>query len=62
LLDEPFSALDRATREETYGEFRPLREALGMSVILVTNSGAEAELLGDRILGLRDGRLEEEVS
>ena len=57
LLDEPFSALDRSTREETYREFRELRSAMGMSVILVTHSRAEAELLGDRILELREGRL-----
>lgn len=55
LMDEPFSALDRATRDETYREFRALRKELDMSVLLVTHSKAEAELLGDRILELSDG-------
>jgi molybdate transport system ATP-binding protein len=55
LLDEPFSALDRATREETYREFLELRDELGMSVLLVTHSRSEAELLGQRVLELRDG-------
>jgi molybdate transport system ATP-binding protein len=59
LLDEPFSALDRATREETYREFLALRDELGMSVLLVTHSRAEAELLGHRVLELRDGLVSE---
>lgn len=62
LLDEPFSALDRATREDTYREFLTLRDQLAMSVLLVTHSRAEAELLGHRILELRDGSVSEEGS
>lgn len=60
LLDESFSALDRATREGMYAEFLSLRESLGMSVVLVTHSRKEAELLGHRIFELRDGVLVEE--
>jgi molybdate transport system ATP-binding protein len=56
LLDEPFSALDRKTREETYAEFLKLRDELRMSVILVTHNRSEAELLGNRIVELREGR------
>lgn len=59
LLDEPFSALDRRTREETYREFLALRENLSMSVILVTHSREEAELLGNRIIELREGEVSE---
>jgi molybdate transport system ATP-binding protein len=59
LLDEPFSALDRATREETYREFLSLRDELGMSVLLVTHSRTEAELLGHRILEVGDGLVSE---
>ncbi len=57
LLDEPFSALDRRTREETQGEFLSLRDELDMSVILVTHDRAEAELLGHRTYELRDGEI-----
>lgn len=60
LLDEPFSALDRATREVMYREFLALRVRLDMSVILVTHNRAEAELLGDKIFGLSEGLLSEE--
>ncbi len=57
LLDEPFSALDKRTREETHREFLSLREELSMSVILVTHDRREAEMLGHRIYELRDGEV-----
>ena len=57
LLDEPFSALDRRTREETHREFLALRDELSMSVILVTHDRREAEMLGHRIYELRDGEV-----
>jgi molybdate transport system ATP-binding protein len=59
LLDEPFNALDRRTREETYREFLALRGTIDMSVILVTHDRSEAELLGTRIYELRDGEVTE---
>ncbi|HPE90545.1 MAG TPA: ATP-binding cassette domain-containing protein [Spirochaetia bacterium] len=55
LLDEPFSALDRATKETTYREFLALRDELAMSVVLVTHSRREAETLGHGVIELRDG-------
>jgi len=57
LLDEPFSALDWRTREETHREFLAMRDELAMSVILVTHDRAEADLLGHRIYELRDGEV-----
>jgi molybdate transport system ATP-binding protein len=59
LLDEPFNALDRTTRGETYREFLALRGSIDMSVILVTHDRPEAELLGTRIYELRDGEVTE---
>jgi molybdate transport system ATP-binding protein len=59
LLDEPFNALDRRTRDETYREFLDLRGTIDMSVILVTHDRTEAELLGTRIYELRDGEVTE---
>jgi len=59
LMDEPFSALDRRTREETHREFLALREELDMSVILVTHDREEARLLGHRIYELHDGEVAE---
>lgn len=59
LLDEPFSALDRKTKEAVHREFLALKRELKMSVILVTHDRHEAELLGDRILEVRDGEAKE---
>jgi molybdate transport system ATP-binding protein len=57
LLDEPFNALDRRTRDETYREFRALRATIDMCVILVTHDRSEAEHLGTRIYELVDGEV-----
>ncbi len=59
LLDEPFNALDRRTRDEMYREFLALRGGIDMSVILVTHDRSEAELLGTRIYEIRDGEVTE---
>ncbi|ASE12257.1 ABC transporter [Kocuria rhizophila] len=49
LLDEPFSALDPATREDLQQWLRQLTTDLGLTVFLVTHDVAEAMSLGDRI-------------
>lgn len=56
LLDEPFSAVDRATRDRLYREIAALRERLTMPVVLVTHDMDEAARLADRIVVLREGR------
>lgn len=57
LLDEPFSAVDRATRERLYAEIIALRTHLKMPVVLVTHDIAEAQLLADRMLVIKAGRV-----
>jgi molybdate transport system ATP-binding protein len=57
LLDEPFSAVDRATRETLYAEITALRAHLNMPVILVTHDMDEARLLADRMLVIEHGRM-----
>lgn len=57
LLDEPFSALDLNTKKKVYSEFLNLKDNLKMSVILVTHNMEEAELLGDRIVELKNGKI-----
>ena len=57
LLDEPFSAVDRATREALYYELAELREELRMPVILVTHDLDEATLLADRMCILNRGTI-----
>lgn len=55
LLDEPFSALDRRTKEAMHSEFLSLKAELTLSVILVSHDRAEAEALGDNLVELVDG-------
>ncbi len=57
LLDEPFSALDEALREEMRGELLRLRRELGLPILFVTHDLREAHLLGDRIAVLDQGRV-----
>lgn len=56
LLDEPFSAVDRATREMLHGEIIALRAHLNMPVVLVTHDVNEAQLLADRMVVIEKGR------
>ena len=57
LLDEPFSAVDRATRDRLYGEIIGLRAHLAMPVVLVTHDITEAQLLADRMVVIDAGRM-----
>lgn len=59
LLDEPFSALDAATRAEMQELAFELLE--GRTKLLITHDPAEAARLGDRILLLTEAGLEEPV-
>jgi molybdate transport system ATP-binding protein len=56
LLDEPFSAVDRVTREKLYRELADMRRRLAMPVILVTHDLDEAAMLANRICLLHHGR------
>lgn len=55
LLDEPFSAVDRATRERLYQELAELRRSLTLPIILVTHDLDEAAMLADRLSVLSHG-------
>ena len=56
LLDEPFSAVDKATRQRLYREIAVLRRGLKMPMVLVTHDLDEAAMLADRIAVLYRGR------
>lgn len=56
LLDEPFSAVDKSTRQRLYREIAELRTALSMPVVLVTHDLDEALMLADRLTVLHHGR------
>jgi osmoprotectant transport system ATP-binding protein len=57
LMDEPFGALDPLTRDALGGDYRALHDRLGLTTVMVTHDMAEAVLLADRIVVLREGRI-----
>jgi len=57
LMDEPFGALDPLTRETLGTDYRALHERLGLTTVMVTHDIAEAVLLADRLVVLRQGRI-----
>jgi putative ABC transport system ATP-binding protein len=57
LADEPTGALDSETGAQIVALLQRLRESRGMTILLVTNDRSVAEG-ADRLLELRDGRIE----
>lgn len=57
LLDEPFSALDADLRRHTRRELLQLQQQSGIPMILITHDAADAEVLGDEIRRIENGRL-----
>ena len=57
LLDEPFSALDAALREQLRTEVVDLLRTLGSTAILVTHDREEALVSSDRVILMRDGKV-----
>lgn len=53
LLDEPFSSLDVALREQLYSKLRSIRDRLGTTIILVTHDFHDALSLSDRIFHIQ---------
>jgi len=60
LLDEPLSNLDAKLREEARAWLRALIVKLNLSALCVTHDQTEAMAMSDRILLLRNGRIEQE--
>jgi iron(III) transport system ATP-binding protein len=59
LLDEPFSNLDVNLRQSLRLELRGIQRRLGLTMVLVTHDQADAFALSDRIVVMRDGRMEQ---
>ena len=58
LLDEPFAALDALTRERFNLELKRLQGKENKTVLFVTHSIREAVYLADKVVLLRDGRIQ----
>jgi len=59
LFDEPLSNLDPALRLETRTQIALLHRRLGATMVYVTHDQEEAMKLGERVVLLRDGRIEQ---
>jgi ABC-type sugar transport system ATPase subunit len=59
LMDEPLSNLDAKLRLEMRMEIRRLHQTLGLTTVYVTHDQEEALSLADRLVVLRDGRVQQ---
>ncbi|WP_077300743.1 ABC transporter ATP-binding protein [Virgibacillus pantothenticus] len=59
LMDEPLSNLDAKLRAHMRIEVRRLQKKLGLTMIYVTHDQVEAMTMGDRIMVLNDGKIQQ---
>ena len=59
LLDEPLSALDPITRSEMVSLLKELHQERSMTCLMVTHDFSEAQLLGQSMAVIHDGRIEQ---
>lgn len=59
LMDEPLGALDKKLRESMQFEIKRLQESLGTTVVYVTHDQEEALTMSDRVVVMREGRVEQ---
>src|SRR5882757_8985713 len=59
LFDEPLSNLDAKLRVQMRVELRKLHDRLGTTAIYVTHDQVEAMTLGDRVVVMRDGLVQQ---
>lgn len=60
LLDEPLSALDYKLRRQMQNELKALQRKLGITFVFVTHDQEEALTMSDRIVVMRNGRIEQD--
>ena len=59
LMDEPFGALDPITREQLQNEFLELECEIQKTILFVTHDITEAVKMGDRIMLLDEGKVQQ---
>jgi sn-glycerol 3-phosphate transport system ATP-binding protein len=62
LMDEPLSNLDAQLRHDMRREIRSLQQTLGITMVYVTHDQTEAMTMADRIVLLREGRVEQDAA
>ena len=60
LLDESLSALDYKLRKQMQSELQSLQRQLGITFVFVTHDQEEALTMSDRIVVMRNGRIEQD--
>lgn len=59
LFDEPLSNLDAKLRVQMRSEIKSLHARLGSTIVYVTHDQIEAMTMADKIVVMRDGRIEQ---
>lgn len=59
LMDEPLSNLDAKLRERMRFELRDMQKRFGIATLYVTHDQAEAMVLSDRVIVMKDGSIEQ---
>ena len=59
LLDEPLTGLDASLRRAIQGDLRAWNAANGIPILYVTHNREEVDAIGEHVLALADGRVQE---
>lgn len=59
LMDEPFSALDPISREQLQDDLRNLQREIRKTIVFVTHDMDEALKIADKIVVMREGKIEQ---
>ena len=59
LLDEPLGALDLKLRQTMQIELKRIQREVGITFVYVTHDQSEALTMSDRLVVMRDGRIEQ---
>lgn len=59
LMDEPFGAIDAITRRVMQEEIKKLQKRLNNTILFVTHDVAEAFLLGEKIIVMDEGKVQQ---
>jgi len=59
LMDEPFGAIDTLTRKKLQSELKEMHMKLGITIVMITHDLHEAFTLGNVVIIMNEGRIEQ---